>query len=99
MPRIQHIIVHLETRDARYHGFRLTRCRDGRTVEAQAGTENNIRFALTHDGRQWRSQHCHWSTQTITERELFALPNAGSDPAGIRAWVAKEFRKRKPKSA
>jgi len=96
MSKITHVLAILRTRDELYHGFRLTRCRDGKTVEAQTGrsSESNILFALRHDGKTW-SNETHYYYLTVKERDLFSLPYVGGSAEDIRAWVAKEFRKRK----
>lgn len=94
--KIKRIILILQSHDGRHHGFRLIRCRDGRMVEAQiSGGESNILTALTHNGVEFVRDY-FWTTKKIREKELFTLPYAGCLPTDIRAWVAKEFRKRKP---
>lgn len=92
VPKIRRIVVILETSGRRgpvYYGFRYTDTNTGITVEAQTtcSGESNILRALTHDGQAWRSDY-YRETINVTERHLFALPQAGCDPEEIRRWVA-----------
>ena len=99
MSKITHVLAILQTRNELYHGFRITRCRDGKTVEAQTGwgTVNNILFALRHDGKTW-NEETYYYYLTVKERDLFSLPSVGGNAEDIRASVAKEFRKRRKKT-
>ena len=96
MSKITQVLAILRTPREEYYGFRLTRCRDGKTVEAQVGRgyESNILFALRHNGKEW-SNETHYYYLTMKESALFGLPYSGTSPEDIRAFVAKEFRKRR----
>lgn len=95
MAKIKKIITYLESPNGQFHGFRLTRCSDGAQVEAQTtGGASNIKSALTNDGTQWVQDYYSY-TETLREKELFALPHAGCDPEDIRTWVKKNLKKPK----
>jgi len=95
MAKIKKIITLLESPNGKYHGFRVTRCSDGKQVEGQINAgESNIKFALTNDGKNWVHNY-YWHTEKTPEKTLFSLPYAGGNPEDIREFVEKAFRKKK----
>ena len=91
MKPIRIIILILHDRTERCYGFRFIRCADGAMVEGQTrGGESNILAALAqnHDskGSPWRDDYFYTHKQ-MKEKELFALPYAGSHPDDIYKWV------------
>lgn len=92
--QIKRIIVILRTKDHRYHGFRLIRCRDGKQIECstQAG-ESNILAALTHDGTDYTRDYFYTYAE-VKFSDLAKLPSAGCSPEDIRAWAKRAMRKR-----
>lgn len=84
---IKKIILILQSPNGRYYGFRYIRCEDGAVCEGQvSGNESNILYALTHNGKEWVHDY-FYTTKTMPERELFAMPYAGCGPENIRKWV------------
>ena len=93
--KINIILAILESPNGRYYGFRITRCRDGKTVEAQVTVKASIRSALLYSKEipgGWRSDSYVFPL-IMKERELFKLPCAGGSSESIQAWVKKNLGK------
>jgi len=93
--KIKRVITLLSDKSERYWGFRVTRCSDGRSVEANttSGGQSNIMQGLTSDGKKFLYDY-YLHHEIIPQNRLFCLPYSGCMPEQIREYVRKGLRTR-----
>jgi hypothetical protein len=94
--KIKRIVQHFSTRPTAagtiHWGFRITRTSDGKSVAGRILNNGmTLAAALTNRAKNYDAFSTY---QTISAKELYTMPFAGSRVEEIREWIKKQFKKK-----